>query len=237
MVAASKQIATWDWSKVHTECETRGATWRLVPTGGQHYNGQAERIIGTLKLCLERTLVDKRMGLEEITTVLREAAMVVNSRPIGLAASDDPTSSEAVTPLHLMLGRGTLEVPEVKFDLQPSLTRSLQQVEEAKEEFWKKWMTQVFQGQVLARKWRRTHRDVMEGDLVLIKNENAAGVDYQRGRAKQVFKGEDGHVRSAEVEYKNVSEKVFRTTTRPIQKLVVLVPVDYKFEDDIAGWQ
>ena len=77
----------------------------------------------------------------------------------------------------------------------------------------------------------------MKGDLVLIKNENAAGVDYQRGRVKQTFMGEDGHVRSAEVEYKNVSEKVFRTTTRPIQKLVVLVPVDYKFEDDIANQQ
>jgi len=49
--------------------------------------------------------------------------------------------------------------------------------------------------------------------------------------------GEDGHVRSAEVEYRNASEKVFRTTTRPIQKLVVLVPVDYKFEDDIANRQ
>jgi hypothetical protein len=52
---------------------------------------------------------------------------------------------------------------------------------------------------------------------------------------KQIFVGEDGRVRSAEVEYRNASEKVFRTTTRPIQKLVVLVPVDYKFEDDIAS--
>jgi len=237
LVAASKQIATWDWAKVHAECENKGATWRLVPTGGQHYNGQAERIIGLIKLCLERTLVDKRMGLEEVTTVLREAAMVVNSRPLGLRTTEDPSGSEVVTPLHLMLGRGTMEVPEVKFDLQPSLTRRLRQVEEAKEEFWRMWTAQIFQGQVLAQKWRKTHRDMMVGDLVMIKNENAAGVDYQRGRVRQTFMGEDGHVRSAEVEYRNASEKVFRTTTRPIQKLVVLVPVDYKFEDDIANKQ
>ena len=170
-------------------------------------------------------------------TVLRKAAMVVNSRPVGQKASEDPSGSKAVTPLHLMLGRGTMEVPEVRFDLQPSLTRRLRQVEEAKEEFWRMWMAQIFQGQVLAYRWRKTHRDLMEGDLVLIKNENAAGVDYQRGRVKQTFKGKDGHVRSAEVEYKNASEKVFRTTTRPIQKLVVLKPMDYKFEDDIAGGQ
>ena len=85
-----------------------------------------------------------------------------------------------------------MEVPEVKFDLQPSLTRRLRQVEEAKEEFWRRWMTQVFQGQVLAKKWGKSHRDMMEGDLVLIKNENAAGVDYQRGRVKRVFKGRTG---------------------------------------------
>ncbi len=98
-------------------------------------------------------------------------------------------------------------------------------------------MAQVFQGQVLAKKWRKTHRDIQVDDLVLMKNENAAGVEYQRGRIKAVFPGEDGHVRSAEVEYKNPSEKVYRTTTRPIQKLVVLVPVGYRHEDDRAGEQ
>jgi hypothetical protein len=27
----------------------RGIEWHLVPTGGQHFNGQAERMIGILK--------------------------------------------------------------------------------------------------------------------------------------------------------------------------------------------
>jgi hypothetical protein len=53
LVEASKQTATWDWSKVDKLCSKKHATWRLVPTGGQHYNRQAERIIGLLKLCLE----------------------------------------------------------------------------------------------------------------------------------------------------------------------------------------
>jgi hypothetical protein len=88
---------------------------------------------------------------------------------------------------------------------------------------------------VLSQKWRKTHRDVMVGDLVLIRNKNAAGVEYQRGRVKATFPGEDGHVPSAEVEYKNPMEKVFWTTVRPIQKLVVIVPVDYRHKDDKAG--
>jgi hypothetical protein len=36
LVAASKQLATWDWSKVDELCGQKGATWRLAPTGGQH---------------------------------------------------------------------------------------------------------------------------------------------------------------------------------------------------------
>jgi len=32
----------------------------VVPTGGQHFNGQAERMIGILKKCLEGTLAGKR---------------------------------------------------------------------------------------------------------------------------------------------------------------------------------
>jgi hypothetical protein len=47
-------------------------------------------------------------------------------------------------------------------------------------------MAQVFQGQVLAKKWRKQHRDAQVGDVVLVKNETAAGVEYQRGRVMEV---------------------------------------------------
>ncbi len=43
-----------------------------------------------------------------------------------------------------------MEVPEAKLDLQTSLTKRLKYVTEVKQELWKKWMAQVFQGQSLA---------------------------------------------------------------------------------------
>jgi hypothetical protein len=33
-VAASKQLATWDWTAVHEQAERMGAEWHIVPTGG-----------------------------------------------------------------------------------------------------------------------------------------------------------------------------------------------------------
>jgi hypothetical protein len=41
-------------------------------------------------------------------------------------------------------------------------------------------------------------------------------------------------VKSADIEYKNLSEQVFRTTTRPIQKLVVLVPLGWHKDNERA---
>lgn len=76
--------------------QQKGASWRLVLTGGQHYNGQAERVIGMLKLCLAQSW---RM---EMTTLMSEAAQVVNSRPIAWGKpAEDPSNRGPITPLHL----------------------------------------------------------------------------------------------------------------------------------------
>jgi hypothetical protein len=43
---------------------------------------------------------------------------------------------------------------------------------------------------MLARKWRKQLRDAQVGDVVLNKNETAAGKDFQRGRVLEVIPGE-----------------------------------------------
>ncbi len=60
LVAASKQVKAWDWSRVRQQADGVGAEWHVVPTGGQHFNGQAERMIGILKKCLEGALAGRR---------------------------------------------------------------------------------------------------------------------------------------------------------------------------------
>jgi hypothetical protein len=35
LVAASKQMAAWDWTAVHEAVEKAGAKWHVVPTGGE----------------------------------------------------------------------------------------------------------------------------------------------------------------------------------------------------------
>jgi hypothetical protein len=62
---------------------------------------------------------------------------------------------------------------------------------------------------------------------VLMKDETAAGNTYKLARVTEVFRDEkDGKNRKVSVAYKNVTEKVFRVSTRPIHKIVLVVPAE-----------
>ncbi len=235
-MAASKQLATWDWTAVHEQAEREGAEWHIVPTGGQHYNGQAERLIGLLKRCLEGALNNRRFTLGELSTVVAEAAQVVNSRPIA-RNTGDPETGGPITPLHLQLGRATVEVPKMRFEEAPRLTQRLQFIEEAKRQFWKKWMQQVFIGRMLNHKWTKSVRNVAVGDIVYLAEAENGDPTYRLGQIVEACPGEDGCVRTVRVQYTNPGKPEGRrsppkTTTRLIHKVAVVVPAEYVFEDD-----
>ncbi len=62
--------------------------------------------------------------------------------------------------------------------------------------------------------------------MVLRKGKTAAGQTYKYAKVTKVHTSMDGKVRAADIEYKLPGESVFRTTTRPIHKLVLVVPIE-----------
>jgi hypothetical protein len=193
-------------------------------------------MIGLVKKCLEQTLAGRRCSLGELYTILAEAALMVNSRPIA-RSSNDPDSGGPITPLHLQLGRATLEAPRVKFAEGHSLVQRLKFVEEVKRQFWEKYMKLVFQGRVLAQQWRKEKRNVAVGDVVCLAEAETDDPTYRLGVVEYAKPGEDGKVRTVTIRYTNPSgatgeRSPFKTTTRPIHKIAVMVPAGYKFEED-----
>jgi hypothetical protein len=202
LVAASKQLATWDWTAVHEAVEKENAEWHIIRTGGQHYNGQAERLIGLLKRCLEGTLNSRRLTLGELSTVVAEATQMVNSRPIA-KNTGDPETGGPITPLHLQLGRASVEVSSMKFEEAPRLTERLQFIEEAKKQFWKKWMQQVFSGRMLNHKWVKTVRNLAVGDIIYLAEAENDDPTNRLGMVVVADPGEDGCVRTVRVQHTN----------------------------------
>ncbi len=99
-------------------------------------------------------------------------------------------------------------------------------MQRAKEEFWGRWVKEVFPALLKQQKWFKYKRDVKVGDIVLRKDETAAGQTYKYARVVKVHVGTDSKVRAADVEYKIPGEVRFRVTTRPIHKLVLIIPVE-----------
>jgi hypothetical protein len=223
LVAAAKQVAMWDFTEVVQWAGKKGIEWTLVPTGGQHFNGQAERMIGLIKQQLWRTFEGKRLSHEETITVLAEAVHKINSRPI---TWNPRPEGEPLCVQDLMMGRAKPGQVEVKLEPGKKLTKRFEEVQRAQQEFWKRWIEEVFPQRLKQTKWKQERRDLKIGDIVLRKDETAAGQTYKYAKVVKVHVGSDGKVRAADVEYKLPGESVFRMTTRPIHKLVLIVPLE-----------
>ncbi len=223
LVAAAKQVSSWDFKEVIQWAGKKGVEWTLVPTGGQHFNGQAERMIGLMKKQLWRLFEGRKYSHEETRTLLKEAAQSINSRPLG---RNPRPEGEPLCVQDLMLGRAQPGQAEVKFETGRQLTRRFKNVQQARKEFWNRWIEEVFPEMLRQSKCTRDKKDVMVGDIVLRKDETAAGQTYKYARVIKVHVSADGRVTSADIEYKLPGETVYHITTRPIHKLVMVVPVE-----------
>ncbi len=139
--------------------------------------------------------------------------------------------------MHLQLGRATVEVPKMRFEEAPRLTQRLQFIEEAKRQFWKKWMQQVFRGRMLNHKWTKSVRNVAIGDIVYLAEAENEDPTYRLGQIVEACPGEDWCVRTVRVRYTNPGKPEGKrsppkTTTRLIHKVAMVVPAEYVFEDD-----
>jgi hypothetical protein len=74
-------------------------------------------------------------------------------------------------------------------------------VQEAKEEFWDRWVQEVFPSLLKQKKWDKYKRDAKVVDFVLWKDETAARQIYRYARIVKVHAGTDGKVCSADIEY------------------------------------
>ncbi len=223
LVAAAKQVATRDFKEVVQWAGRKGIEWTLVPTGGQHFNGQAERMIGMIKKQLWQTFEGKKQTHEETLIVLVEAVQKINSRPL---TRNPRPEGEPLCVQDLMLGRAKPGQAQVKFESGKKLTKRFENVQRTQQEFWKRWIEEVFPEKLRQSKWKQEKRDLKVGDVVLRKDETAAGQTYKYAKVIRVHTSTDGKVRAADIEYKLPGESVFRTTTRPIHKLVMVVPVE-----------
>ena len=197
-------------------------------------NGCTEALIKSVKRSITAVIGDQVLPFSEMQTTLYEVANLINSRPIG---SYPTTVDDGVylSPNDLLLGRSNSQIPSGPFNETTNKYLRHKFISKLTESFWRKWNAVYFPSLLIHPKWHTKHRNIKVGDIVMIQD---SGMIKGRWKIGKVVKSEpstrDGSVRTVDIQYKNPESNTFVTISRPVQRLVVILPVE---QDDDSTTQ
>ena len=215
---------------------TNRIKWEYGLDRSPWYQGWVERLVGTVKSAMRKTLSRALLTFEELATVLYEIEAVINSRPltvVGSNADDMPP----ITPSQLMCGKSLTTLPplncvrEEELPLNPQLLeKRLRYIEELQNHWWERWrveyLSELTQNHFHTRgRVTRSANLPKLDDIVLIKDSKIARSQWRIGRVVKLLHAQDGYLRKVEIKptVKRKNDKRFSETFfRPIQQVVPL---------------
>jgi hypothetical protein len=115
-----------------------------------------------------------RLDEESFRTLICEVEAVINSRPL-TSVSNDPSDLHPLTPSHLLTTKSAVILPPPgnfqKNDVY--LHRRWRRVQYLVNLFWTRWKKEYLLTLQERNKWQQPKRNLMTGDVVILREENA----------------------------------------------------------------
>ena len=166
------------------------------------WGGQFDRMVRTVKSALRKSLGQRSLTKGKLRTILTEIEACVNSRPL-TTVSDAPEDPLPLTPAHFLTGHSVgFQVRAAEEPSAPT-TESLRARAKVRErrltKFWSVWSKDYLRGLPLAVRRFKERGKLVEGSVVLLRDENQPRLRWEMGVVTKLFPGRDGIPRSAEV--------------------------------------
>lgn len=214
-------------------------TFKMNVPAASHMGGVWERQIRTVRNVLASLLQDNGQQLddESLRTLMCEAEAIVNSRPLTVTQLTDPDSASPLTPNHLltMKSKVVLAPPGAFQPADMYCRKRWRRVQHLANEFWTRWRKEFLLSLQQRQKWSRPRRNLIVGDVVIVKDESLPRSAWQLARVSVVYPSSDGQVRKVQValadsclDSKGKRIRTVRYLERPVQKLVLLLPASKK---------
>jgi len=202
-----------DQSKMDSTLNEKGIQWHFIPPSAPHMGGSWERLVRSVKVAIRVILKSRAPREEVLQTVFSEAEAIVNSRPL-TDIPVDPSSPEALTPMHFLIGTSSALQPPGEFDDRDvDLSKKWRSSQRLADMFWQRWVREYLPTLQRRTKWHGVVPPVAFGDMVMVMDETLKRNTWPLGVVVAVFPGKDGQVRVAEV---RTAHGVYR---RPVVKL------------------
>jgi len=204
-----------------------GVKFSTCPVGGHNAHGMVERSIREIKNLMSKVYKGLKHDILSLETCFAWISSELNNLPICLGSRvDNLDHLDLITTNRLLLGRNNRRALGA-FATVSSPSRLIEQMDRVYEVWWKIWKSEKLIDFIpQPSKWKKTNEQLKVGDVVIFlksDSENRLGEPIWRiARVRSVETSEDGLARSAVLEYRNVNEKVMRTTNRSVRSVVVV---------------
>ncbi|XP_055589946.1 uncharacterized protein LOC129742127 [Uranotaenia lowii] len=208
--------------KIHRSCAEEEIRWHLNPPKALHFGGLWEAAVKVAKKHLYRQLGKSLLSYEDLSTVLSQIEAAMNSRPI-VPMSDDPNELSAITPAHFLIGSSMYSLPDRNLcDVVPNRLNHYHRLQQLYQQFWHHWRKEYLQEMQKDFKFREPNRNLVPGQLVILKDEFQHPVRWPLAKISKVFPGKDGLVRVIDIKTAkgNFKRDITKICPLPIERTV-----------------
>ena len=175
-------------------------TWKMNVLHSSHMGGVWERQIRTVRSVLSGLPQNhgKQLDDESLRKLVTEVETITNIRPLTIDDLTDPDSLDVLTPNHLLTMKSSVVLaPPGNFQRADIYSRKRwRRVQHLSEEFWQRWKKNL----QVRHKWTAPHRNLEEGDIVILKDDNSPRNFWKLARVVAIYPDEDEYVRKVMVE-------------------------------------
>ena len=140
---------------------------------------------------------------------------------LGVWGAAATSLDEPLTPNHLLLSRGSVNLPPGLFDKRDSYARRRwAQTQYLANEFWRRWVREFLPNITYRQKWQQRRRNLKLEEIVFIVDDSLPRFKWTIGRVVETFADKHGLVRIVNVK---TSTTVLK---RPISKLCLILNSD-----------
>ena len=192
-------------SPTHEFIEDNNITWLFYLEKSPWWGGFIERMVGSVKSVLRKTLYRTFLSYDEMTTLLKQLESIVNSRPITQMFDDEVV--EPLTPSHLLIGKRSTQLPTsiqyINNDDERNTYR--ESVREMFLQRWKKeYLSQLQEYHISTQSSKNAEIVPQKGEVVIMMEGSLSprsGWSY--AVVLDTYKGRDGKIRSVEIRKPN----------------------------------
>ena len=205
--------------QVHGYLSAKRIKWKFIIELSPWMGGFYERLVGTTKMALKKSIGKLHLTLTQLQTIITEVESVVNSRP--LIYVDNDLENEIITPAHFLSlnpKTGTPVLQNIDED-DDQIDPDYQNIDKSTaqklldtwkkgnrhlEQFWKVWKDQYLlnlreRNQKFNKHPRiQSEREAKVGDVVQVKEPTPRGT-WKIGRIVEMIRSQDGEERAARI--------------------------------------